>query len=135
MCRKNFDIVIAIKRRKKLSVNAFFVLTIFLALLDLSSSTNAQLITGRPPGFTDFDKKNLIIPEHGDIDLKCPLISDDFDIEWFKNGEAIQKNGTSLNLETVSRNDSGEYQCFASNGIGGAFSPSINVTVLCQFFY
>uniref|UniRef100_A0A914R120 Ig-like domain-containing protein n=1 Tax=Panagrolaimus davidi TaxID=227884 RepID=A0A914R120_9BILA len=94
------------------------------------TATNAQLITGRPPSFTEFDKQNLIVPEGGSIDLKCPLIFDGFDIEWFKNSETLQKTGEKLNFPIVSRSDTGEYQCFASNGIGGAFSPVVNVTVL-----
>uniref|UniRef100_A0A914PLS3 Ig-like domain-containing protein n=1 Tax=Panagrolaimus davidi TaxID=227884 RepID=A0A914PLS3_9BILA len=134
MYHKNyFDIRIAIKRRKRLLSlnNVLFVFTIFLAFFDSLSFTNAQLITGRPPSFTDFDKQNLIVPEGGSIDLKCPLIFDGFDIEWFKNSETLQKTGEKLNLPIVSRSDTGEYQCFASNGIGGAFSPVVNVTVLC----
>uniref|UniRef100_A0AC35FGA0 Ig-like domain-containing protein n=1 Tax=Panagrolaimus sp. PS1159 TaxID=55785 RepID=A0AC35FGA0_9BILA len=134
MYRKNyFDIRIAIKRRKQLlSLNVLFVFTIFLAFFNSFTATNAQsLITGRPPSFTEFDKQNLIVPEGGSIDLKCPLIFDGFDIEWFKNSETLKKTGEKLNLPIVSRSDEGEYQCFASNGIGGAFSPVVNVTVLC----
>ena len=136
-CRQLFDIRKATKRRKfnywGLPTNVLSCLFIFLALFDLSVSSNAQLITGRPPNFTEFDLSQIIIPEGGEVDLKCPVVFDGFDIEWFKNGQPLQRTGSSLSLATVSRIDTGEYQCFASNGIGGSFSPVVNVTVLCKF--
>ena len=109
-------------------------LLFFLSLASLSIvDGNAHLITGRPPSFVDFDPPKVVVPEGESIDLTCPVLVDDFDFEWFKDGEPLHKQGSKLHLSTVSRIDSGDYQCYASNGIGGAFSPNVNVTVLCEF--
>ncbi|KAE9550691.1 hypothetical protein FO519_006092 [Halicephalobus sp. NKZ332] len=91
---------------------------------------NAQLITGRPPSFAQFDPSKIAVPEGGSVDVACPLLSEAFEVEWFKDGEPLQRKGPELHLSTVSRIDSGDYQCYASNGIGGAFSPNVNLTVL-----
>ena len=109
-----------------------FLFCLFLASLSTANGS-AHLITGRPPSFGDFDPPKVLVPEGESIELDCPVLVDDFDVEWFKDGEPLRRQGSKLQLSTVSRIDSGDYQCYASNGIGGAFSPIANVTVLCRF--
>ena len=57
----------------------------------------------------------------------CPLPT----IKWQKNGSPLNRSGSSLQLSSVGKSDSGQYSCHAENGYTNA-SAQIQVTVNCE---
>uniref|UniRef100_A0A914E3I3 Ig-like domain-containing protein n=1 Tax=Acrobeloides nanus TaxID=290746 RepID=A0A914E3I3_9BILA len=98
-------------------------------LLYLTNASLAQIITGRPPQFSKFPHNSYSPLEGTEFSIKCPLLYDTYQIEWFKDGESLGKSSLILSIPSISRIDSGIYKCYTYNGIGGAFSPSINISV------
>uniref|UniRef100_A0A915E8P4 Protein sidekick-like protein n=1 Tax=Ditylenchus dipsaci TaxID=166011 RepID=A0A915E8P4_9BILA len=103
----------------------FYVICFILSI----ATAVSELITGRPPSFSHVDQVKFLVSEGSRFTLKCPLLDRKLDLEWYKDDEPINRHTLNLTIPTVSRIDSGIYRCYAHNGIGGAFSPSFNVTV------
>ncbi|CAD5226006.1 unnamed protein product [Bursaphelenchus xylophilus] len=89
-----------------------------------------------PPEFSPIDSAGvnptqIWLPERSALNIKCPLVNKVSSIQWFKDGKRlIGENAIFYDQGTVSREDSGFYQCLATNSKGSAFSWGMNVTVV-----
>ncbi|CAD5218681.1 unnamed protein product [Bursaphelenchus okinawaensis] len=94
-----------------------------------------QPITSQPPQFAPVDSAGvnptqIWLPEKSPLDLKCPVTSKVTQVQWYKDGKKILGESASFfDLTSIFREDSGIYQCLASNPKGAAFSWGMNVTV------
>ncbi|CAI5456115.1 unnamed protein product [Caenorhabditis angaria] len=84
---------------------------------------------GVPPRMRDVETKFRIPLAQKQFKIVCPIIStgkDNVMIQWSKNGEQldwdsrykISKDGKELKMKSVKFEDSGRYQCQATNGFG-----------------
>ena len=63
-------------------------------------------------------------------------------ISWTRNGTAVNSSGRirfsadnkQLTITNVSRRDSGEYRCLATNNLGNDTSNAAKVDIQCNFF-
>uniref|UniRef100_A0A7E4ZS71 Down syndrome cell adhesion molecule-like protein Dscam2 n=1 Tax=Panagrellus redivivus TaxID=6233 RepID=A0A7E4ZS71_PANRE len=119
------------RRKLPWSMSIIAIVFIILALSqEVFGDNPAQLITGRPPKFAHSDLSRVVVQEGSPLEIKCPLVVDDFDVEWYKDGKSLDRNEVTLSLPAATRQDAGDYQCYAYNGIGGSYSPVFNATVL-----
>lgn len=80
---------------------------------------------------------NRAVNETSDLELFCNATGNPLpNITWSKVGNrAVQLSVDEvLKVENISKNESGVYQCRASNGIGGDALASWIVTVNCKLF-
>ena len=73
--------------------------------------------------------------ESNDLELSCNATGNPSpNITWFKVADPSVNlvSGEVLRVKNVSKNDSGVYQCMASNGIGRDALVSWIVTVNCK---
>ena len=93
-------------------------------------------ITTHPQGVTPKEGNNATV--------SCNAIGNPSpSITWTKNGSIISTAGDprstfgadnkSLTITNVSRADSGQYQCVASNNLGKATSNAATIDVQCMF--
>lgn len=108
-------------------------LRLLFFLYYLINLSPCQIITGRPPQLSDFPRNYYSPLEGAEFSIKCPLSYENYQVEWFKDGESLGKTANALSIPSISRIDSGLYKCYAYNGIGGAYSKSVNVSVSCKF--
>ena len=73
--------------------------------------------------------------ENDRLTLDCQIQSNPPSTEpitWLKNGASMPGiNSPSLILQTIKRNDEGEYTCISSNSIGRS-QASVNIRVQCK---
>lgn len=93
------------------------------------------LVNAQLPRFKNIDQ-NHFFPEEGTVfTLNCPVLTEGFEIDWYKDENLIFKHYSSiLTISNISRKDAGIYRCYVYTDNGGAFSRSFNVTVSCKFF-
>lgn len=92
-----------------------------------------------PPQFTT-KPATLKLTTTGPIELKCAASGSPVpSLSWVKNGNELSSSGTArvtyyeggadLTMSTVTSNDSGMYQCFATNEVG---SVQASASVIVQ---
>jgi len=92
---------------------------------------------------SNFSTNSII--EGKDIQIDCEIVSNPWinEISWIfdekklmitQNSELTNSN-KSLILKNLSRNQSGKYQCLASNSIGKTISREFELSVKCEFIY
>lgn len=78
---------------------------------------------------------NLLVIENERLTLECQIQANPSTIEpikWLKNGASMPGiHSPSLVIQTVKRNDEGEYTCLTSNSIGRSQS-SVHIRVQCK---
>ncbi|CAF1385753.1 unnamed protein product [Adineta steineri] len=83
-------------------------------------------------GQTIVTNLNLLVIENDRLTLDCQIQSNPSTIEpitWLKNGASMTGiNSPSLTLQTIKRNDEGEYTCMTSNLIGHS-QASVHIRV------
>ncbi len=86
-------------------------------------------------GQTIVTNLNLLVIENDRLTLDCQIQSNPSIIEpitWLKNGASMPGiQSPSLTLQTIKRNDEGEYTCVTSNSIGRS-QASVNIRVQCK---
>ena len=86
-------------------------------------------------GQTTVTNLNLLVVENDRLTLECQIQSNPLPVEpitWLKNGASMTGiNSPSLTLQTIKRNDEGEYICITSNSIGRS-QASVNIRVQCK---
>jgi len=98
--------------------------------------TDKPEITTHPQGVTPKEGNNVTV--------SCSAIGNPSpSITWTKNGSIISTAADSritfgadnktLTITNVSRADSGQYKCVASNGLGKATSSAATMDVQCMF--
>ena len=56
-------------------------------------------------------------------------------ITWTKEGDTnFRRNGETLSLNAIAKDDRGTYICTASNGIGQNATANATITVQCKYF-
>ena len=59
-------------------------------------------------------------------------------ISWSRDNETLQfdseNNTLKYTILNITRHESGQYICFASNGIGQIQMKEINISVQCMYF-
>ncbi|XP_054905536.1 titin [Poeciliopsis prolifica] len=67
------------------------------------------------------------------VTFKCePNLPTEWTITWYKNGQLLDKEGPSLDIESVTENDQGDYNCLAklkSRNVNSAPSNKTNLRV------
>ncbi|KAK5975524.1 Fibroblast growth factor receptor [Trichostrongylus colubriformis] len=113
------------------------LLTMFQLLIAVVATLHAVILTpeteaahGTPPKMVlDVERKFRIPLGQKQFKLICPVIANDKDmlmIQWTKNGEQVEwdsryklaKDDRELRMKSVRLDDSGRYQCQATNGFG-----------------
>ena len=86
--------------------------------------------------------KNVTTTEGDNVTLSCDAAGNPVPtILWTKHESALSSNSRislspdnkQLTITNVSRTDSGEYRCLASNNLGNDTSNTANVDVQCKF--
>lgn len=85
----------------------------------------------------NFTQSNITINETGSTSLHCNATGNPTPtIQWWRirNGSAQHVlDGETLELRHVRRNESGDYRCTASNGVGNPAVSHVNLNVQCKF--
>ena len=72
------------------------------------------------------------VTEFDETALHCTAIGNPVpEIKWIKDGKTVGK-GSTLNLK-ASRNKTGEYWCWADNGLGKAIKAESQLDVQCKY--
>ncbi|CAI2356642.1 unnamed protein product [Caenorhabditis sp. 36 PRJEB53466] len=110
-------------------MGAIFLLIITMVNSAIIRPNVVEAARGVPPRMRNAETKFRIPLGQKQFKLICPIIATDKDntmIQWSKNGEQLDwdsqyklsKDGTELKMKSVKFEDSGRYQCQATNGFG-----------------
>ncbi|WKY16551.1 hypothetical protein Q1695_001309 [Nippostrongylus brasiliensis] len=106
------------------------LVTVVVTLQAVILTPETEAAHGTPPKMVqDVERKFRIPLGQKQFKLVCPVIANDKDmlmIQWTKNGEQVEwdsryklaKDDRELRMKTVKLDDSGRYQCQATNGFG-----------------
>ena len=84
-----------------------------------------------PPSFNSRPTNQTVI-EGTNTTFHCTATGNPIPtITWMKDGKSVAE-GHTLSFET-SWNDSGEYWCLATNGLGDTINTTVNLDVQCKF--
>lgn len=65
------------------------------------------------------DEPQLVVISGLPLIIRCPAFASlPLDISWLKDGEPLGFNGETLNVNSTTMKDSGNYTCIAANTVG-----------------
>ncbi|CAL2049620.1 unnamed protein product [Caenorhabditis brenneri] len=112
-----------------IKMGAVFLLIITMVNSAIIRPHVVEAARGMPPRMRNVETKFRIPLGQKQFKLVCPIIASEKDntmIQWSKNGEQLDwdsqyklsKDGKELKMKSVKFEDSGRYQCQATNGFG-----------------
>lgn len=91
------------------------------------------------PEVTTREKTPYKVIEGNTAILKCVVIAANpneiISWKWFKQVSKVLHNQSIYTINNIMRSDSGSYSCTARNSIGTSELATINVDVLCKYFF